>query len=357
MIMKKPSIKLKKPKNKPKKPETKHITNDTVAEHREKVLSGGQKFKYPVQYERHKLVINTIVISVFVLILISLFGWWQLYVQQNSSAFFYKVTQTLRLPVASVDGESARYSDYLLNYRTAKYYLSTYDEVDPESENGRLQLDHEKRNALNIALADAYARKLAKQNNITISSQEINQSLDAFRVASNGTLTRETSNASSKRFLGLDESDLRTLTKNSLLRVKVAFFVDKKADKVQKEITQMIASGDKNIGSLAKKISKKYPKYVIVDESGLVDKSSTFDGLRANELAQLKKGRISTVIRSVTNHGYYFVKITTKTDKQVSFRFIRVPLTTFNQSLGELEKSGAIKEYITIDNKKQSAKS
>ena len=39
------------------------ITNDTVAEHREKVLAGGRKLKYPLQYTRRKLVRNTILIS------------------------------------------------------------------------------------------------------------------------------------------------------------------------------------------------------------------------------------------------------------------------------------------------------
>ena len=38
------------------------ITNDTVAEHREKVLAGGRKLKYPLQYTKRKLVRNTILI-------------------------------------------------------------------------------------------------------------------------------------------------------------------------------------------------------------------------------------------------------------------------------------------------------
>ena len=40
------------------------ITNETVAEHREKVLAGGRKFKYPLQYQRHKLIVNTLIIGI-----------------------------------------------------------------------------------------------------------------------------------------------------------------------------------------------------------------------------------------------------------------------------------------------------
>lgn len=36
------------------------ITTETVAQHREQILAGGRRFKYPIQYARHKLVINAI---------------------------------------------------------------------------------------------------------------------------------------------------------------------------------------------------------------------------------------------------------------------------------------------------------
>jgi hypothetical protein len=55
----------KKPKQKKELPT--RITNDTVAEHREHVLAGGRKLKYPVQYTRSALVRNTIIISALLL--------------------------------------------------------------------------------------------------------------------------------------------------------------------------------------------------------------------------------------------------------------------------------------------------
>ena len=78
------------------------ITNDTVAEHRERILAGGRKFKYPLQYVRHRLVINTVIISTVALAALVSIGWWQLYSAQNTSEFMYKVTQVLPVPVASV---------------------------------------------------------------------------------------------------------------------------------------------------------------------------------------------------------------------------------------------------------------
>ena len=34
------------------------ITNETVAEHREQIIAGGRKFKYPIQYARHRFSIQ-----------------------------------------------------------------------------------------------------------------------------------------------------------------------------------------------------------------------------------------------------------------------------------------------------------
>ena len=55
------NIKLKRNK-KQKASSAGRITNETIAEHRERILAGGRKFKYPIQYNKHKLIINTMII-------------------------------------------------------------------------------------------------------------------------------------------------------------------------------------------------------------------------------------------------------------------------------------------------------
>jgi hypothetical protein len=39
------------------------MTAETMEEHRRQVLAEGRRFKYPLQYERHRLVFNTIIIA------------------------------------------------------------------------------------------------------------------------------------------------------------------------------------------------------------------------------------------------------------------------------------------------------
>ena len=63
----------KQPKELPKR-----ITNDTVAQHREKVLAAGRKHKYPIQYTKRRLVWITMLVSVVILIVFIALGWAQL---------------------------------------------------------------------------------------------------------------------------------------------------------------------------------------------------------------------------------------------------------------------------------------
>ena len=100
--MLKKSAKLKK---KDKRSLPSRITNDTVAEHREKVLAGGRKHKYPIQYSKHKLVWNTIFISIAGLIAVIVLLYLQLYVWKDTSDLAYRITKILPLPAGSVEGE------------------------------------------------------------------------------------------------------------------------------------------------------------------------------------------------------------------------------------------------------------
>ena len=50
-------LKLKKKSSKDEQKKYTRITNDTVAEHREKIIRDGKKFRYPMQYVKKKKVI------------------------------------------------------------------------------------------------------------------------------------------------------------------------------------------------------------------------------------------------------------------------------------------------------------
>src|SRR3979411_3287894 len=85
------------------------ITNETVAEHRERILAGGRKFKYPHHYPKHPIVLITL--GIVLLSAASFFGFafWQLYGAQNTGDFIYRFTQVLPAPVAKIDNRTVLY--------------------------------------------------------------------------------------------------------------------------------------------------------------------------------------------------------------------------------------------------------
>lgn len=319
------------------------ITNETVAEHREQILAGGRKFKYPVQYARHKLVINAVIITAITSVLLLAFGFQQLYFGQNSSDFMYRVTQLLPVPIATIANEPVKYSDYLLQYRASKHWLGKYDEIKLDSEDGRRQLEGIKRYALNNAEANAYATKIARERGLSVSDEEVDKAIAQKRNTANGQISQETYDASTLMLYGWTPSEYRYAMRQSLLRAKVAFAIDDaakaKADKAGK-----LVADKKELAELAKMLGDK----VTVQSPGMIDTTSSFNGLDVTGVAKLAPNQVSGPLKSTTDDGYYFVKVTNKTDTQVNFEFVHIPLTAFSDKLAELKKSKQVHEFIKV---------
>jgi len=77
---------------------------------------------------------------------------------------------------------------------------------------------------------------------------------------------------------------------------------------------------------------------------------NNLDGGRTITASKLKVGEISSAIQSTFGNGYYFVKLVSITDKQLSYEFIFVPLTVFDNQFELLKKGGKVKEHIFIPN-------
>ncbi len=305
------------------------ITNETVAEHRERVIAEGRRYKYPLQYAKHKLVINTLVVSITAIILLLSIGWWQLYIVQNTTTFFYRVTQVVPLPVGSINGQDIRYSDYLLYYRPSEYYLNKYDEIKPDSQDGKLQLEYKKRDAMDRAIADAYARQIAKSKGITVSSDEVDSALESLKQADNGTLSADAVQSSAQQVFGMTTQDTQAQYRNSILRGKVSFAIDDKATS-QVEVISSQVKAKKSLSAIAESLNKQDKDTVQYGISGFVSKSSVFNGVSVSDIAAEKKGIVSGPIKSLTNDGYIFVRVISANDKQVNFEFVHVPLTVFD---------------------------
>jgi hypothetical protein len=347
--MKRPTLK-KKAKQSQQPPS--RITNETVAEHREQILAGGRKFKYPHQYERHKLVFNVLIIILVTVLLAGIITWWQLYPAQNTGTFFYRVTRILPVPVASVDGAQVRYSDYLMSLSGSKHYLEQSERLNLKSEDGKRQVEFMKRQALDGAIADTYAEKVAREKNVDVTNDEVSKVIEASLNTVSGKISQDIYDDSTYSTLGYTKDEYRQIIRRSLIRQEVAYAVDSKATNAKKAAETLLAANPKPaLADVAKQLQEKGYSVQLVSTGSLVPRTN-HDGGVTQQAAKLKTGEISSFFRSndgsFERNGYYVVQLVESNDKQVSYNYIRIPLTVFNEKLKMLAKNHKINEYIKV---------
>lgn len=355
--MKKPQIKVPVPsikkfrRRKEAEAAPSRITNETVAEHRERILAGGRKFKYPVQYAKHRLVFNAIIITIAVVIVAIIIGWWQLYPAQNTSALMYRITRIIPVPVAVVNGEQVPYRDYLLQYRVSEFWHEKYGEIKLSTPDGKRLLSYDKRQSLNNAEQVAYARQLARSVNVQVTRQDVDNHIDRERNMTNGRATQETYDASIKMYLGQTTEDYRLSVENGILKRKVAFAIDKNADEQAKKAKEVAVSNGGDFAKVAEALAGSKGEAVKIGQSGMVDVTSRYGGLRLDDVAKLEVGTISDILKSsTTDDGYYIIKVLNKSDTQIDFAYVHIPLSQFETDFNALKSSGKVTEYIKLAN-------
>lgn len=321
------------------------ITNETVAEHREQILAGGRRFKYPVQYSRYKLVINSLLIALGSIVVAAVIMWWQLYLAQNSSKFMYRMTQVFPVPVASVDGEPVPYSMYLKRFRSSIHYLEQQNGLNVETADGKKEVEYRKRVELDNAIRDAFATKLARDYNVTVTEADVSAFITkdlANKKVSEVTYEKTVLNA----FYDWSMGDYRTIVRAELLTRKVSFAVDKTAKSKSDRVLAALRAPGADFGAVAKAESDDTATKASGGDSGDVPlKTLDSNGVIAKATA-LKTGQVSDLIYGTD--GYYIVKLTSKTDQSVRFQFIKIALNEFEKQYMAVRTGGKTKEYIAV---------
>lgn len=349
--MKKPTLKLVR-KKKQEKPV--RITNQTVAEHREQIIAKARRFKYPIQYTKHRLVINVAILGAILTIGFVVFSWWQLYKVQTTSNFFYRMVRVVPAPVATVDGEWVKYGDYLLNYKGSETYLTMIEKANRNTyANGNTsqsQYDFYKAQAMHNAVAEAYAQKIARDRNISVSDAQVDEAIERTRKTSSaqGEISQEAYDRATRQYYGFSPSEHRYYLRKRLLRQAVSYAVDDKAKQAADAIEKIVKTEpQKPFEQIVTDLQKQHPTVQLL-ASGWVKKDNKDGGL-ASKAAGLKKGQVSEVFRSLKGDGYYVVRLLdTNSDGDVSYEFIRVPLTTFETMLASLRDEGKVKHFIQV---------
>lgn len=348
--MKKLSFNLKdkfRKKSKEEKEEKKVVTQKNLEQSREEVLAKGKKFKYPFQYSKHRLVINTILISVAAVVLLVLGGWIELYKAQNTGSVMYRFTKVLNLPVAEIDGVKVRYSDYLMIYRSSINSIEYQQGELDDSDDSNALRQHYKREAMKSAEEYSYALAKLNENGIAIESSEVDD-LVLYHMQINGQQrSEEAFEGIVEDNFGLSMTEYRRLLTLSLAKKKYSENYDELAKKTLEKAEKLLKENSGDMKATAESLaSTKIVSYEKTD--GYVD-SANLDGGRAIVAKTLgSDGEISKSFVSKKGDGYYIVKLLGKKDNKVSYESIQIRFTEFNNKIKEIRENDGVKEYINL---------
>lgn len=327
-----------------KKKDTIKTEQEKVDERREEVLAKGRKFKYPLQWTKHRIVVNTILISVVVIAIIIVGGWFALYRLNMTDDLLFRVTKIIPVSVASVDSEPVLFSDYILLYRSSMTSIerqsgSQFDQSAIEN----LRYKY-KRAALTDAESYTYAIKLAREQDVTVSEDDIANEFNRHLKIGGIDRSEEAFMKIINDNFGLDKSEYERMLYLSLIKSSVAEKLDDHAHKLAAQVESMLAANGNDYKAVAEELAGE----VVYEETGGLVDSKNIDGGRATEAFKLEPGQSSGKFISMNGDGYYFVKLLKKTDSQVNFVSIRVPFTEFSKRFDNLSADGKISEHITL---------
>ncbi len=328
-------------KPEPVTPSPSRVTNDTVSEHRDEILSKGRQFKYPFQHSKHRIALISVILVVLGIVLVGTFTSLRLYTWQSTNDFTYRITQVLPFPMARVNGTWVSYESYLFELRSSVHWQQKYGTTDLNSPDGRRQIDYLKRSALDKAMVNAIAHSLADEHNITVSQGEVDQVVDRIK-ASGGNLEQILGES-----FNFTEKELRRYIKDNILRRKVAKELDQEAPKRAEELLQQVRGG-KAYADVARESSDDLETKQLGGELGVVEKNhANVPQEVADKIFQMQVGEVSDVIS--TPSDYFIVRVDERVDEnRAKVSIIRIKVKDMAQYLKEYREQGKVTEFINL---------
>lgn len=221
------------------------ITNETVGEHREEVLSSARKYIYPLEHSKHRVVRISLLLLTLVLIGFMAFITLSLYKFQSTSAFVHNVTRIVPFPAAKAGDDWVSYEAYLFELRRNMHYYRTQQQTDFASKDGQAQLKLLKRQAMSEVVQDAYVKQLAKKHGVSVSNQAVTNQVNLVRQQNRLGHNQQVFRDVLKEFWGWSEADFRRELRQQLLQQAVVARLDTATKiKAQAALANLRAGGD-----------------------------------------------------------------------------------------------------------------
>ena len=325
------------------------ITNETVAEHREEVLKGARKYKYPLEHSKHRIVIVSSVLLVAALIGFFVYTGLSLYRYQSTSLFMYRVSQVLPLPVAKAGGRWVSYESYLFELRRVMHYYETQQQVDFTTDTGKRQLETYRPRALDQVIAFAYVKDLAAQNNIRVTEQEVNDAIAVLRTQNQLAAGDDELEAVMQKFFGWSLGDLRRQLRDELLAQKVAAKLDTAAFSKAQNVVLQLKNGADFAALVAQASDDANTKANggQYNDAAITMKSQEVPPQVVRELGKLQPGAVSGIITTPTS--FEVVKLLSKENGAYKAAHIQITFSPIESFVQPLQKKNPPKKFIKVE--------
>ena len=323
------------------------ITDETVAEHREDVLSSARKYIYPLQHSRKRIVsISTSIIVLAVLVLFGYIGL-SLYRFQNTGSFIYGVTQVIPLPVAKVGSSWVSYESYLFELRRYMHYYETQQQVDFSTKSGQAQLDRYKQQAMNEVITEAYVNELASRYNVSVSNQQVDQEVALVQSQNRLGSSQSEFNDVLSEFWGWNEADFKRELKAQMLQQAVVAKLDTATEQRAQNALNSLRHGA-DFATLAAQVSDdtstknnggQFPNLISQNDPNIAPQIT-------QALFSLKVGQTSGIIN--TGYTLEIVKVISIQGGLIQAAHISFNLKPISDFIAPLEKSQPRHVFIHI---------
>ena len=322
------------------------ITNETVAEHREEVLSSARKYIYPLQHSLKRIVTISAIMFGVLLVGFVVYCVLALYRFDTTSTFIYRVTQVVPFPIARAGTNFVAYENYLFQLRHYIHFYQTQPKVDFNTEGGRQQLDDFRKKALQIVVDEAYVKQLAKQHSVSVSEQEVSSEIALLRSQNRLGSSDAVFEDVLKEFWGWSVNDFRRELRSQLLAQKVVSKLDTSTHQRAEAVLRQLALGE-DFAAWAKQASEDTTTKEAAGDYGIaIDRNNRdLPPQVIDELFKLQPGQVSGIIE--TPLGLEILKVreadgSTVRASHIFFQFS--PISTYLDALKQQHKPSL---YIT----------
>lgn len=313
------------------------ITDETVAEHREDVLSSARKYIYPLQHSRKRIVVISSSIVIAALVGFFVYIGLALYSFQDTNSFIYGVTQVVPLPVAKVGGSWVSYESYLFELRRYMHYYETQQQVNFSTKSGQLQLGRYKKQAMSSVMTAAYVNELASKYNVNITNQQVSQEVALVQSQNRLGSSRKEFDEVLSDFWGWNEADFKRELKQQMLQQAVVARLDTQTSQQAASALSQLQHGA-DFATLASQVSQDATTKVNGGQfPGLISRNDPNVSPQITQvLFSLKPGQISGIIN--TGYSLEIVKVISDQGNKVQAAHIAFNFNPISSYIAPLEK-------------------